>query len=282
MPALLHVLFVTLLAAGEVQTEFVQVSPAAKNGKLERSMDQARAVLLIHGLRAHPFSEKKVTRPGFQDWQRAESALVKALVEDADVFAFAYSQDVIVDAVPKAPGLAAAIRGLRAAGYADIVLVGHSAGGLIARHFVEDHPDAGVTKVIQVCTPNGGSSWGKVTIGVRQSQEVFLTSLTKDARQLCLKERKEKCIPEKVQFICVVGTGSGVGDGIVLTTCQWSADLQDQGIPVCTIDITHFLAMRGPDGVKKVAELVRTDQPRWDAERVAEMKKKLFDKVPKP
>ena len=50
-------------------------------------------------------------------------------------------------------------------------LVGYSAGALIARYFVEDSPDYGVTKVIQVCAPNGGSGWGKLTAGVRQSQE---------------------------------------------------------------------------------------------------------------
>lgn len=283
MSTLIHVLTVSALTiAGEVKTDFLQVSPIPKKGGIERSAGQDRAVVLIHGLRAHPFSTKNVTVPGFQDWQQADSTLVKALAKEADVFSFAYGQDVVVDAIPKVAGLQGAVCGLRDAGYSHIVLVGHSAGGLIARHFVEDNPKAGVTKVIQVCTPNGGSSWGKMTIGVRESQEVFLTSLTKDARMICLKERKDKRIPEQVQFVCLVGIGAGPGDGFVLTSCQWTEDLQEQGIPVALVDCTHFLAMRGTDGIHKVVELVRTDQVRWDTTKVSDQKKKLFEAKPTP
>src|SRR5207244_2414497 len=122
----------------------------------------------------------------------------------ADVFAFAYSQDVPLETVADGPGLRDGVRRLKALGYREIVLVGHSAGGLVARQFVEDYPGAGVTKVVQVCAPNGGSAWAKARMAVRKKQEAFLASLTRKDRRLSLHERAEKRIPADVEFVCVV------------------------------------------------------------------------------
>ena len=72
--------------------------------------------------------------------------------------------------------------------------------------------------MIQVSPPNGGSSWGKRTGSVRQSQEVFLTSLTKESRQAAdSASGADKSIPPDVQFVCVVGAIGTVGDGVVRT-----------------------------------------------------------------
>lgn len=285
MTALLAILWaVASPEAPPIETKFVQVAPAPQEpAAVERSAGQARAVVLLHGFRAHPFQTARVARAEFHDWQRAGSTLVQALAKDSDVFAFAYGQVASVDRLAGCDGLAGAVRRLREAGYSDIVLVGHSAGGVIARHFVEDRPDAGVTKVLQVCAPNGGCSLGTATLGVSAEQEQFVRSLSKEAREACCKERADKKAPEGVEFVCVVGTGTVVGDGVVSCRCQWPDDLQKQGVPAVPLDALHFQALRSRAGAEKVAELVRNKQPRWDAATVAAEKKKLLPEAePRP
>ena len=49
------------------------------------------------------------------------------------------------DRIAGSAALADNIRRVRQLGYKEIILLGHSAGGVIVRQFVEDHPDAGVT-----------------------------------------------------------------------------------------------------------------------------------------
>ena len=70
---------------------------------------------------------------------------------------------------------------LRQAGYSEVILLGFSAGGVVARQFVEDNPAAGVTRVIQVCAPNLGSPLAKLKSSVGLAQESFLQSLTGQA-----------------------------------------------------------------------------------------------------
>ena len=290
-----------LLGAEPIETRFAQVAPVrAEATTLERSAGQARAVVLVHGLRAHPFSSTNVAKAEWHSWQKPGSALVKSLAQEADVYAFAYSQDVAVDDVAGCDGLAEGICRLSGLGYKEIVLVGHSAGGIVVRQFVEDHPDAGVTKVVQVCAPNGGSSWGKATIGVRRKQEPFLTSLTKECRQQCLTKRSDKKIPEQVEFVCLIGhlhfelsvagtldkgdkpqtivasVATPRGDGVVSSGNQWSQDLQDQGVPVVAMELTHFSVMRSTAGMERIAQLVRARQPRWTAAEVAAARTRLL------
>jgi hypothetical protein len=144
--------------------------------------------------------------------------------------------------------------------------------------------------------PNGGSSWGRVTLGVRQKQEAFLTSLTKECRQQCLARRSNRKIPEHVDFVCVVGhlqvefkaeakientvqvsaSADLRGDGIVSSVRQWTPDLQTQGIPVVTIEAAHFSAMRTQASADKIAQLVRDRHPRWSMEEIAAARKRLF------
>jgi pimeloyl-ACP methyl ester carboxylesterase len=259
-----------------IDTRFVEVRPALKEAfTFQRSRGQTRAVVLVHGLMPHPFSNDGVNKAAFRDWQKVGSPLVETFARDADVFAFAYSQNVAVNQVADAAGLEINIWRLSQLGYMEIVLVGHSAGGLIARQFVEDHPVSGVTKVIQVCAPNAGSSTAKIEAGVRKSQRVFLASLTKEARSDFLAKRTDKKIPASVQFICVVGDAAGTGDYLVANSSQWSRDLQEQGIPAFPLRTTHFLVMRRKADAEKMAELIRDKQPRWDAEKVAATRKDL-------
>jgi pimeloyl-ACP methyl ester carboxylesterase len=265
------------LALPPVETAFVQVAPAYREAAAcQRSPGQARAVVLIHGLLPHPFSRDNVARPLFHEWQKPASLLVKRLGKDSDVFAFAYGQNACLSDVVEHSGLAADVARLRKLGYREIVLLGHSAGGLVARQFVEDEPDAGVTKVVQVCSPNGGSSWAGLKVSVRVSQRPFLESLTKEARLRWLADRRDKRVPAGVQFVCVVGTGLGQGDGLVSTRSAWPEDLQRQGIPAFTLRTQHLSAVRGEEGAKLVAEVVRQDQPRWDTGQVESMRRRLF------
>src|SRR5438105_12476829 len=154
---LLAVLSLPAAAApvAKVDTVFEKVGPGKPAPG--RSPGQTRAVILIHGLGLHLWHKDRVSRAALRTWQRPDSLLVKELVRHADVYALAYGQVVAVEKVHEAVRLADRVRELRKAGYRDVVLVGHSAGGLIARHLVEDHPALGVTKVIQVCSPNTGS-----------------------------------------------------------------------------------------------------------------------------
>jgi len=263
-----------LSAPPTVATKFEQVAPVPpKAEEIVRSTERTRAVVLLHGFRPYR-SEEAVAMADFRDWQRPNSLLVKTLAKDADVFSFGYSQNVPLDAIVEADGLTQGIARLRKAGYREIVLVGHSAGGLIARQFVEDHPDAGVTKVLQICAPNGGTE--AATVETLKSQRPFLDSLTPDTRTKCLKERAGKSIPEKVQFVFILSNIAGETDGLVRCDCQWTPDLQRQGVPVVVIQVVHPMVPRVAKGVEAIATAVRQDQPRWKPERVKEAHKMLF------
>jgi len=265
-----------LFAAPDIETQFVQVTPVRQEQRWWNAPGKTRAVVLIHGLYVHPFSKTDVPRPHLHSWQKADCVLVKKLAADSDVFAFSYGQTVSADEVAECPELERHVRQLRRDGYRDIVLIGHSAGGVIARQFVEDHPDCGVTKVIQVCAPNGGSGWAKWQT-VRANQVDFLDSLTKPVRRRMQSERSNKLIPEHVEFVCVVGTGAVVGDGLVTTKSQYPPDLQRQGVPAYPFHSTHWMVLRSQKGADLVARLVRESQPRWDAKRVESVRRQLHE-----
>jgi pimeloyl-ACP methyl ester carboxylesterase len=262
--------------ADPVQTQFVQVHPNHKDvWVLQRSPRQARAVVLIHGLHVHPFRNEAAAKATFSGWQQPGSTLVEALSKQADVFAFAYSQNVAIDEIAGVPYLAESVRRLRLLGYGDVVLIGHSAGGLVARQFVEDYPDAGITKVIQVCAPNQGAAMAQFKPGARKNQRPFLHSLTKEGRAEAHTIRAGKRIPPHLSFVSVVGDEAGLGDGVVSRESQWPPDLQEQGIPAQRWRTTHFTVMRSSGEVKRLAELVHDPLPRWTPAQVAQMKKEL-------
>jgi pimeloyl-ACP methyl ester carboxylesterase len=258
-----------------LDTGLIQVAPDRKAASWARSPGHDRAVVLIHGLYIHPFSKTNVARAALHGWQMSDSLVVRRLGKESDVYAFAYAQTVAVDAVPERAGLLQYVQALQRRGYREIVLVGHSAGGLIAREFVEDHPDSPVTKVIQVSAPNGGSSWAKLQT-VRANQVDFLDSLSKPLRRKVLAERADRTIPAHVEFACVVGTGTINGDGLVLADAQWTPDLQRQGIPVYPLNCTHWFTVRTQRAADLIATLVRTPQPRWPASRVEAYRRHLL------
>jgi pimeloyl-ACP methyl ester carboxylesterase len=259
--------------APPVAARFAQVVPdrGEDEDRWERSEGKTRAVVLIQGLSMHPISSAKVVRPEYTRWQRPDSTLAKALGRDSDVYAFAYGQNVEVDVIAGEARLREWVWQLRALGYREVVLVGFSAGALIARQFVEDYPAAGVTKVIQVCPPNGGSDWSKAEFAVRSNQAPFLRSLTKGARRAAVERRADRKIPDGVEFVCVVGMmAKGIGgDGVVSAESQWTTDLQAQGVPAVRVAATHLTVMKSSEAIDRIVEFVRAPQPRWSAGAVA-------------
>jgi pimeloyl-ACP methyl ester carboxylesterase len=259
-----------------VDSRFIQVHPLPPDEiSLIRSSGQTRAVILIHGLQIHPVSSLEVLKANFRSWQKAHSQFVEALALETDVYAFAYSENVPLERIVSESLLNVKISKLKDLGYAQIVLIGHSAGGLIARELVEDYPGCGVTKVIQICAPNAGTSVANMESSVRRIQRPFLHCLTKEGRAVCLQERADKRIPPSVQFVCVIADGFGSGDFLVSSASQWPRDLQDQGIPAVALHTNHFAIMHSKTQAQKIAEIVREDMPRWNESQVASMKKSL-------
>lgn len=271
-----HLLLALSLAAGaapDVENAFVKVGPNARVPG--RSKDQTRAVVLIHGLKLHVIVPEKLGKPELRVWQQSDSIMVKELSKHADVFAFAYTQSAAVEEIAEGAKLANRITELKKDGYKEIILVGHSAGGLVARHLVEDNPKLGVTRVIQVCAPNTGSTLAAVK-AARDSQIAYLTSLSRTSRTSVLAKRKEIKVPETIEFTCVIGLVRLGTDGVVATKSQWSEELQDQGISAHLLRSTHWDAMKTAKGAELISKLIREPQPRWKADEVAEAKKKLL------
>jgi pimeloyl-ACP methyl ester carboxylesterase len=258
-------------------TQFVQVAPLpGPDAGIVRSAGQVRAVVLLEGLNLHPLRPRRATEALLRPWQKPGSVLVRAIARDGDVFAFTYAQTAPVTDIADLPVLSESIQRLRQAGYKEVVLVGFSAGGLVARQFVEDNPAAGVTKVIQVCAPNVGSSLAKVKMAAAPVQERFLQSLGKPERARVLEARQGKKIPDSVEFVCVVGNGLGAGDGVVSTRSQWPEDLQAQGVPAVSVETEHWRVVTAERTAQILARLVRDSQPRWDAAQVAAARKRLW------
>jgi pimeloyl-ACP methyl ester carboxylesterase len=266
-----------LLAGPQVETRLEQVAPIPPNGEFTRSEGQKRAVVLIHGFIYHS-REASVPKAAFRDWQRPGATLVKTLRQEADVYSFAYSQNVPLDEVVRHPGLGDGVEALKKLGYKEIVLVAHSAGGLVARQFVEDNPSCAVTKVIQVCVPNAGTPTAKTK--VLAAQQAFLDCLTPEARQKCLEARADRRIPERLEFVCVLGhlDASHDTDGVVPCACQWSPDLRRQGISAVPLEVSHRESTRSAKSAQTLARLVREKQARWPADQVEQLAEQLFKK----
>ncbi|MFO0925767.1 MAG: alpha/beta fold hydrolase [Gemmataceae bacterium] len=280
-PLLLYLLFAPLTPpappvdekATPVDTLFVKVGP---NPKVPgRTPGQPRALVLIHGLSLHFLHGDKIQKAKLRPWQEAESPVVKRLGQEGDVYSLAYGQTVAVETVCEASLLLRHLAGLKAAGYTQIVLIGHSAGGLIARQVVEDFPDLGVTRVIQVCSPNAGSVLAALKTA-RGAQMAFLLSLTRGARLKVLEERAKKRLPVAVEFVCVVGATRVGGDGVVVPRSQWSSELQAQGVPAYPLRATHWEAMHSPKTGDLLARLAVEPQPRWPPDKIIQVRKQLL------
>jgi pimeloyl-ACP methyl ester carboxylesterase len=257
----------------QVEYTFARVAPA--NDKRGRSRGQARAIILIHGLNLFAKNEERYSGIPLRSWQEPGSALVRRLADDADVYSLAYAQSAAVEKIHAGVNLLGHVRELKKLGYKEIILVGHSAGGLIARHFVEDHPDAGVTRVVQVCAPNTGTILARLNLG-REATQAFIASMSRTSRLAVLKKREKVRIPKGVQFACIVVSYRLGGDGVVSCSSQWSEDLQSQNVPAYVIKAAHWDAVKSVDAAKAVSRIVIESHPRWSDEEVKRAKKKIL------
>lgn len=236
-----------------------------------------RAVVLVHGLLPHVWHPERAAKPEAHDWQVKDGKVVKAIADDADVYGFSYAQTRSVEDVVFSRGLRDGLAAVKAAGYKEVVLVGHSAGGLVSRRFVELFPDAGVTKVIAVASPFGGSGWAKMPgFTLPKTQVPFIQSLSPEAREACQKDRTAK-LPDGVDFgvvLCKVSRGDH--DTVVGLKSQWPDDLQKQGVPVVLATCTHMEAMLCEPVAREVATLVNGKVKRWTDDDVAKARRVLF------
>jgi len=264
----------TLLLSGAptVQSKCEQRAPVPVDGKWSRSKDQA--VLLIHGY-YFQLLDASVPKANFRPWQLPDAALIQELGKKADVFAFAYGQNASIDNIIKESKRRDNVAAIRKLGYKEIILVGHSAGGLIARHFVEDYADTGVTRVVQVCTPNHGAPLADLKW--HDSQQAFIDCLSDEGRTKALKDRADKKIPATIQFLCIVTKGDGKTDGVVPCLSQWTDDLHKQGIPAVAVPGTHQV-LRNPTLAAQFSELFCSPHPRWTPERIELARKEIFGK----
>jgi len=273
-PSLPFVVAVFACPAAELPTELWQITPERKGifaGNPPRTKD--RAVLLIPGLKIHPFKPAYATRPEIREYQQASSELVRTLAKDSDVFAFGYAQTVSIDAIAQSPGLRAAVTQIKTAGYSDIVLIGHSAGGVIARIFAESHPESGVTKVITVASPHDGSEVAKLKIGYHKVQAAFVESLSPNARSQAASSK----LDDRLQIACVVCKVKGIeADGLVCLPSQWPPDCRKVGVPAVLVQTDHWHAMLAPSAIKTLSELAKEKLARWSPEEVDKAQKVLL------
>jgi len=262
-----------------VPTAFWEASPAIKaelSPTHPAKVTKGKAVILVHGLKLQLVHPDKALRTEQHDWQQPDSHMVKELGRDFDVYAFAYAQSAPVDAVASSQGLRDRVAGVVAAGYREVVLIGHSAGGVIARQFVERYPDAGVTKVIQVACPNYGAVLANIGIGVPKPQAGFIKSLAPEPRREICKACPSP-IPKSVEFCTVVCQyGRFKGDSMVDFASQWPEDLQKLGIPAVLVPVSHNNAIKDPVAVKEIAALARGTITRWTDDEVAQARKVFF------
>ena len=262
----------------DLPTEFWGIAPEVKADSfpgIKRKKD--KAVVLVHGLLPRPIHPLKAEKPEAHSWQLSTGSLVKAVSEDFDVFGFSYAQTVTADSVVLSKGLRDGIQSLKDAGYKEIALVGHSAGALIVRRFVEVFPDSGVTKIVTIGSPFLGSNWAKVpTFVLPKNQLPFIRSLQPEFREGLTKDRSGP-IPESLEFGTVICKLPRLdNDTIVGIRSQWPEDLQKQGISAVLAEVNHFEAMTNESCTNEVAKLLKNKIRRWSPEEVAKAQKVLF------
>lgn len=66
------------------------------------------------------------------------------------------------------------------------------------------------------------------------------------------------------------------GDGLVPLASQWPDDLQQQGVPIVLLPISHFEVMNTTAGARALADLTRGRLTRWAPSDVDQARKVLF------
>ena len=279
MTAAVAAVFVASLAPlTDLPSRFWGIAPevaADALPQLKRKND--KAVVLIHGLLPRVLHPELAEKPDPHSWQKAGGNLVKALGDEHDVFGFTYAQTGSVDAVAVSRGLREGVAALKQAGYKEVAVVGHSAGGIIARRFVELFPDAGVTKVVTVAAPYQGSGLAKLpTFTLPKTQLAFIQSLSPEVREARAKDW-EYTLTKDVEFCCVVCKLPRLdNDTVVAVKSQWPDDLQKQGVPAVLVGVNHFEAMSSDKGVKAIQDVLKGKVKRWSADETDKARSALF------
>jgi pimeloyl-ACP methyl ester carboxylesterase len=283
MAAAVSVVTAFLLSFGaNVPVEVWQVAPDLKGKPIQEELrkTKTRAVVLIPGLKLHPVRPALAARPEMHKWQQPRGELVRALAEDFDVFALGYAQTVPVDVVARAPALRAAVELLEKADYREIILIGHSAGGVLARLFVATYPKTGVTKVITTASPHAGALLARLPFGYPKIQAPFVQSLTPEARQ-ALARPVDVDPNQPIEMVCVVARLPRLfSDGLVDVDSQWPPECRAAGVPVVVVEINHFEVLMHPASVHVVARLAREKLRRWTPQEVEQAARLLLKPTP--
>ncbi len=254
----------------DVEVDMWQVAPnrSHRSASIELLKTKDKAVLLIPGLKIHPLRPALATQPELHKWQLPNSELVRALASEFDVFAIGYAQTAPVDVVARSPALHAQVQLLKNAGYREIVLIGHSAGGVIARLYAAAYPRSGVTKVITTAAPHAGALMARLPVGYPKIQAPFVQSLTPEARRRC-PPPVDSDPQQPLEMVCVVARLPRLfSDGLVELESQWPEECRAAGVPVVIVEVSHFEVLLHPASVREVAQLAREKLRRWTPEEV--------------
>lgn len=228
------------------------------------------AVLLVHGL----------DEPG-GIWDQ----LAPALTGDGHtVIRFDYANDQAI--ARSADELGFALRRLHALGFAELDLVCHSMGGLVARDALTREPSAGqipsVGTLITLGTPHGGSPWARLrsVAEAREQVQRWAQSNDMDPQRLLgflddgegragidllpgsafLRELDARALPAGLRVICVVGRtdepsngAAALGSAVARSTLVQILGERDAGVVLGEVD---RLGRELGDGVVPVSSAV--------------------------
>lgn len=267
----------SLAPAFELPTTAWQLVPTVDGELTTPNVTKTKAVLCIPGLYPHPLRPEKATKPEKHPWFEPKAPLLKALADEFDVYGFGYAQTIAVDGVALSNGLRATIAKLKSARYQEIVLIGHSAGGLIAHQFAELYPDSGVTKVLPVAAPYTGSELAELKLPLPYTQVSYIKSLAPTPRLEALKERL--AFPRSIDICCVMCKVTKLPHDIMVTLdSQWPSEIRQQGIPATLVNANHFEILKSPQGVSTVADLAKSKLVRWGDADIKQAQAIIFSK----
>lgn len=261
--------------AQELSTALWQIVPHAEGEVRALNVTRQKAVLCIPGLYPHPIQPSKALAPEKHPWFEPRAPLLAALAPDFDVYALGYAQTLPLDAVASSSGMRSAVARLKRAGYREIVLIGHSAGGIVAHQFAERYPDSGVTKIIPVAAPYLGSDLAEIGFGLPKTQVAYIKSIAPQPRREATALLTP--LPKHIDICCVSCKITYLTNDILVNLeSQWPPEVRRHGIPTTLVGVNHFDALKAPQAVEQVTLLAKSRLTRWNEEDVARAEKVLF------
>ncbi len=261
----------------DLPTAAWQMVPHVDGELVAPKVTKTKAVLCIPGLYPHPLRPERATKPEMHPWFEPKAPLLAALAPDFDVYAFGYAQTLPVDSVASSNGMRETIAKLKTAGYREIVLVGHSAGGIVAHQFAVRFPDSGVTKVIPVAAPYSGSDLAELNVGLPWTQVSYIKSLAPQPRQATLKE--DKAFPKTIEYCAMLCKVSRLPNDIMVNLeSQWPPEVRQQGLPAALVNANHFEVLKSTIGVSTTVDLASSKLIRWSEADTAKATAIIYSK----